>query len=500
MKHSIILLGSLVISDITKTIALPHPDSSTFHPTIKWANCSTNDPPRLQCGQMTVPIDYGKPQGGSMTLHMARLKSTSKGNAPLGSLLINLGGPGAPTAALVKDIAQGEKLFSDELIANYDIIGLDPRGVGESYPIKCDPNMWNERANLFPTTEEEYEKLLDHNKAFGESCAKLTGNLFNHLDTAHVVEDFELFRRAINNGGLNFFAFSYGSQIAIQYAEKYPENINRFVLDGVVDHTLPETATLIAEASTYEATLNEFFSWCNTSSDTPLQGQDVPALWDNVIRKAADSPIPAPACSAAGTCASDVTAQDILINAQFALAGPNITNTWPALAVALTQSAQGNATLLSNVIATTETYGGWAFLNIACQDWLHESSSVSDVVAKNRMSTALFPHTKGASESYYAQVHCLGWPAPTSNPQHMLEKKALKAPPMLLVNALHDPETSIMWATGVHKQFPKSVLLTRIGAGHTSYLGGSFEGETRKTEEKFLLTGELPAQGTMLDS
>jgi pimeloyl-ACP methyl ester carboxylesterase len=503
--HSILPLAMLIMSKLSKTMARPHEDRSTFHPAIVWGNCTANDPPRLQCGRMAVPVDHSKPMGESVTLRMARLKSTSNGTAPLGTLLINLGGPGAPTAEFIIGLAvQGERIFSDDLMANYDIVGLDPRGVGISNPVKCDPNIWNERVSLFPTTEKEYQNLVKHNKAVGESCAKLTGNLINHLDTAHVVEDFEMFRRAINNGknhGLNFLALSYGTQIAIQYAEKYPENIGRFVLDAVADHSLPETATLATASTTNEATLGQFFLWCNTASDSPLKGQEVAALFDTLVKKADESPIPAPACSSTGNhaCFSSVTGEDIILNALTLLAGPVTTTTWPMLAAALAEAAQGNATALSTRIITTETDGLYSFLAVACQDWLHESSSFSGMLENTRMLAATSPHTRGFSQNYFGLASCIGWPAPTSNPQHALEKRALKAPPMLLVNALYDPETSIVWATGVHAQLPKSVLLTRNGVGHTSYLA-RLDGETRDAEEAFLLRAKLPAQGAMLDS
>lgn len=256
---------------------------------------------------------------------------------------------------------------------------MDPRGVGLSTPIKCDPNLWNQRTSIFPTTEEEYDSLVAHNKALGESCAKLTGNLINHLDTVHVVEDFELFRRAINSGsneGLNFLGVSYGTQIGVQYAEKYPENINRFVLDGVLDHSLPETTTLTVESQTYEATLNQFFSWCNTTSDCALQGQDAASLFDNLVRKAIQSPIPAPGCSSTGdsACFFNVTDEDILANTQDFLASFNSTQGWsvlvgwPALALALAQTAQGNATLFSTRIATSDTFSSYPTLVIGYQD------------------------------------------------------------------------------------------------------------------------------------
>lgn len=84
-----------------------------------------------------------------------------------------------------------------------------------------------------------------------------------------------------------------------------------------------------------------------------------------------------------------------------------------------------------------------------------------------------------------------------TNPPHALEKKALSAPPMLIVSALHDPFTLVVWAEGIHGELPKSVLLLRNGSGHTSY---GFGGDTRAAEDAFFLTGKLPAPGTVLDS
>jgi hypothetical protein len=113
------------------------------------------------------------------------------------------------------------------------------------------------------------------------------------------------------------------------------------------------------------------------------------------------------------------------------------------------------------------------------------------------MTSVFAPHTKGQCQSHDYQVSCIGWPAPLTNPQKTPSKNLQNAPAMMLVNALFDPECSIAWATNVAAQVPKSVLVTRNGSGHTSYL---LQGETQKAMDKFLLTGILPAKGTIFDS
>ena len=151
----------------------------------------------------------------------------------------------------LKPLLKVHKNFGQTVLRNYDIVGLDPRGVGMSQPVKCDPRIFNERISSIPTTETGFQTLLDHNQALGESCAELTGPLINYLDTVSVAKDIELVRQAINNREkLNFFGRSYGSLIGQTYAELFPRNINRMAMDGVVDDRQSEKERLNEEATT----------------------------------------------------------------------------------------------------------------------------------------------------------------------------------------------------------------------------------------------------------
>jgi hypothetical protein len=69
--------------------------------------------------------------------------------------------------------------------------------------------------------------------------------------------------------------------------------------------------------------------------------------------------------------------------------------------------------------------------------------------------------------------------------------------PILTVNSIRDPSTSYTWAVGMLEEIKNNVLLTRDGDGHTSWgLGGA----TANAINHFLITTELPAPGTVLDS
>jgi pimeloyl-ACP methyl ester carboxylesterase len=82
---------------------------------------------RVDEGTITVPVDYGDPQGATIDLYVARHRATADPSA--GPMLANRGGPGADGATLALD-ATG--WFGREITDSFDVIGWDPRGTGRS--------------------------------------------------------------------------------------------------------------------------------------------------------------------------------------------------------------------------------------------------------------------------------------------------------------------------------------------------------------------------------
>ena len=147
--------------------------------------------------------------------------------------------------------------------AHFDIVGMDPRGVGASTRVRCDPAIWNQVVSWFPRDETSFAQLQEHYRAFGESCLRLTGPLLGHLDTTNVARDLESVRAALGEGKLNFLGLSYGSQLGAAYAELYPENIRVMALDGALDHAQEASSMLAAEAGAYEDAFGRFARWCS---------------------------------------------------------------------------------------------------------------------------------------------------------------------------------------------------------------------------------------------
>lgn len=211
----------------TSLSGLAAPTSQT-NALIKWSPCHPpTEGPRTYCGTIEVPLDYDEPHNNNISIGLVLVPST--GNSR-GSLHFNPGGPGEPATNLALGSSKAFDLNSDEiqkLLENYNLVFADPRGVGRSHPVKCDPEIANRQPKAAATDRESYDALTEWNKDFGDSCARLTDppGLINHLDTVNVAKDFELVRQALGDEKLNLVGLSYGTQIGYTYAEHYPDRV-----------------------------------------------------------------------------------------------------------------------------------------------------------------------------------------------------------------------------------------------------------------------------------
>ncbi|KAI0834863.1 alpha/beta-hydrolase [Hypoxylon sp. FL0890] len=493
----------LALATLSAAAPVPAPRTgsvkrATSKDSISWGPCSDQFSSNLTCATYTVPLDWSNPENETIELGLVRLEARDKSNR-IGNLFINPGGPGGQATSIVSELSPAG-ILDPQILDRFDIIGLDPRGVGLSTPVQCDPAAYNKRVTWFPKTQDQYNEMVAYNKALGESCRAKTGRLIDFVDTISAVKDHEAVRKALGGEKINLLGLSYGTQLFSQYAELFPDNIRSIVLDGNLQHSQGESSNLLIESTTYERTLKQFFSWCTnaTKEECPLSGQDVQAKYLSVLAKATASPIPAPGCDNK-TCRTDVTEEDV----RFTLQGTLIsTSSWPTLAQSLIEADAGNATLISqqNPLVTGDAYQDSYLLAgtaIACQDWTHASTSLADVLEKATLGANFSPLTRGACQSYKIQTSCIGWPAPLSNPPKPIKYTGKTT--ILQAQSTIDPSTSYAWGLGLHAELgdDKSVLLVRNGSGHTSYLR---DGETTAAINAYLLNLTLPEPGTVLNS
>ncbi|GAA4319848.1 alpha/beta hydrolase [Streptomyces venetus] len=199
-----------------------------------WKKCATKDYPALQCASLEVPLDHRKPQGQQITLALSRVPHTAR--TYQGPLLVNPGGPGGSGLGLAGFVASS---LPQEVAAQYDIIGFDPRGVGASKPaLDCRPGHFDPvRPDTVPTTPAVERANLARARSFTASCTKKYAHLLPYIDTISAVRDMDAIREALDADRLNYFGYSYGTYLGAVYARMFPERVRRLVLDSVVSPT-----------------------------------------------------------------------------------------------------------------------------------------------------------------------------------------------------------------------------------------------------------------------
>lgn len=492
--------GSLTPIEASPAVTQPQTGATATKTRLEWHRCSTALPAELECAQMQVPLDYAVPDGPAITLGMNRLKATDPASR-IGSLIFEPGGPGGAGTDYVRAQALGVEIFTPKLRKYFDIVGFDPRGVGTSTAVKCDPKLWNEILSLFPRDKAAYDAMVMQTTAFGQSCLKRTGPLLGHIDTLSVVRDLDAVRAALGDDKLNYLGLSYGTMVGAEYAEMFPTRIRVMALDGALDHSQSETTVHFVEAIANEQVFGRFAAWCAETKECALNGRDVLEEFDALVKQADEKPIPAPGCVKSGECRATVTGDDIRFNVQGKLLFKEPISQiglpgWPGLAKALAKAINGDASDLSSPMYQSESNGDFAETAIQCVDWPSETTAkYRGLQAMRLFDKAAAPHTQGATQSWLIQTRCRGWPVPVENAPRALTAKG--APPILLVNATHDPSTSMQWALEMTSQLPSSVLLIRDGDGHTTYLN-SGESQVRAAIDDYLVTGKTPPPNTVL--
>jgi hypothetical protein len=145
--------------------AAPHGGAGPPVPRLRWALCGDG----LECTTARVPLDYDRPSGATITLALALIRLPASGpGRRIGSIFLNPGGPGTSGVDAVRQ--GGRSLFSAQVRARFDLVGLDPRGIGASTPLRCFDTLDQALGVLppfrFPVTAAEERLWVDADRTF----------------------------------------------------------------------------------------------------------------------------------------------------------------------------------------------------------------------------------------------------------------------------------------------------------------------------------------------
>ena len=415
---------------------------------IAWATCPEDD--QVQCGTLKVPADWADPYGPATTLTIARRLATDPA-ARIGALLVNPGGPGGSAVAFTLN---APTFFSAELRKHFDIVGMDPRGVGRSSPVLCSQDLVDALPTPMIETEQAYADTVAFNRKLAADCARRTGTVFAHADTGSVVHDMDAVRAALGEDRVSFYGASYGTLIGELYAERYPQHLRAIALDSVLDHSAGLDDFLTQETDAAQDSFGQFVAWCARDARCVVRGQDIPRLWAGLVERARAGTLTDPYDPGHKLLLSD------LLSAAFtAFYDPQ----WYSFAYYL-RDATGPA---GRSARAPDDIVDHSFPAVFCADWNLPITGFADYQARLRALAARAPQMLASPLAISAVAGCLGWPAPAADPQRDLTAATA---PTLLVNARHDPATAYVWAQHVAAQLgPKATLITYEGWGHVVY-------------------------------
>jgi pimeloyl-ACP methyl ester carboxylesterase len=427
--------------------ATPAAPSGDLH----WEPC--DDVADAECAWLDVPIDPAQPDGPQLTLRIARLPVLDPSRS-LGSLLIIPGGPGVGITAAGGTFGVLRPLFHlDELRAIYDVVTYDPRGIGQSSPIRCAltplPDASTAALNGVMSAAE-FEELGRTNAAFAESCFTETGELMNHLSAKDAAGDIEQIRQALGqDDGLVAYAGSYGTLYATAYLEQYGDHVKALVIDGVVDHSLDLAPYGVRWVQSTEDALFRFGQWCAEDPSCALHGQDVAAVFETV---AAAHPEVRP-----------------MVRARLS-AGRTPDLGWPVIAEMLAALARGESLAAAPEPAASPVPPDPGLLSgelglfrgVLCADYGPQNNYAA-LATDNAALADEAPHFAWLY-SLELPGSCAGWPRAATNPPHRLQVGP--HPNVLVANGTHDPATPLVAAVAVWSQIPQARLLIADTDGH----------------------------------
>jgi pimeloyl-ACP methyl ester carboxylesterase len=432
--------------------------SSTTAPeagSLDWKPCDD-----AECAKLEVPVDYSKPDGKTLELALLR-RPAAKPAERIGAILVNPGGPGGSGVELASYLP-----FPDEITDRFDIVGFDPRGVGDSTPLDCHSHL-QEIYDADPTMEDAADRAhyIQVSQAFVDECKQKYADLLPHLGTVDVARDMDQIRAAMGDEKLNYLGYSYGTSIGEQYARLFPTRVRAMVIDGVVDPSETGLQAAAGQAEGFTSALNAFIASC----DTDGCGLDAPAsqVIDQVIAASEKAPIPAPGADRPATPGVVALGMGQAMY-QEAL--------WPSLGRALSEARDGDGTGLVNLAddylgrGPDGSYDGGfeIYFAVSCIDsqWPKDPDAI---LAEGKKVGQQFPRVGEALVNDY--LRCALWPTPPQ-PLKPVPTDLKGLPPIVVISTTHDPATPYQSGVDVAEQIPDARLLTNVGEGHTIYANG----------------------------
>ncbi len=428
-----------------------------------WSACGDG----FECATVTVPLDHDEPDGQTIDLALVRVPAPDLDDSGvIGSILVNPGGPGGSGV----DYVRSGFRFDPDTMDDHHLVGFDPRGVGASNPLDCNPEPADgPRPDYDPDDAEELAELDEAARALAERCQRLDGDLLPHLATASVVADLDLLRQAVGDEQLSYLGLSYGTLIGLRYAERHPERVGRMVLDGVVDPTTTLGGLLAQQARGFERVFAAVDEACGSTLECPDGG--LAATYDRVAaRLDTEGPI------------DGIGPTELAVGTLLSLYAEGL---WPRYAAALADADRGNVGGIRTLYGFYADAADEAAYNaVVCTDTPVPAGSDG----WDRLAAQLETQSPRFGAILANEVRaCAHWPVRSAETPEPVSPDGI--PPILVLSTTGDAATPVENAVNVAAALEGAGLVTVDETSHTAY-GRNFC--VRQIVADYVATGTVP--------
>lgn len=407
---------------------------------LDWSSCGGD----AECAELDVPVDYEQPDGETLTLSITRVSASGD---RIGALFVNPGGPGGTATDFAATLGYS---LPDEITESFDIVGVDPRGLGAS-AIDCGGDMTElYGVDYSIDSPEDTTELLAVSQEYIDGCEAAAGDLLAHLGTEDVARDIDAVRAAMGDEQLNYLGYSYGTAIGQQLADLFPDRVRAMIIDGVVDLGPTGVETAIDQAAGFEVALQSWADDCDADDSCPLAPDAMGAV-EELQAQVEQAPIAADP--------RELGPGDLSTGLALPLYSESM---WPDLSDAVADALDGDG---SSMVSLADDYLGVAdfdiYFAVNCLDFAWPDTP-EELLAAGAAAAAESPHFAEPIVNDY--VRCAMWPVEADPMQAVT---APGAPPILVVSTTNDPATPYEAGVRAAERLESGILLTYEGDGHT---------------------------------
>lgn len=467
-----------------------------------WAACPDDlvTPVPLECATVQVPLDYDEPGGRQIEVVISRLASTDPGKRE-GVLLLNPGGPGG--SGLAQPAEMANLGMPDSVLDRYDLIGMDPRGVGKSSPVTCGFTADQPYMGNIPPYAPDAEAVAEHAEVARQVAAQCaehdTDGRMQHMTTANTARDIDRIRELLGEEKLSFYGASYGSALGSAFATLFPDTSDRVIVDSNLGATSLDRDSHRRFGLGMEKRFPDFARWVAARHDTYELGRTPAQVRAGFLELAAQLD-KAPVAGVDGALFRAVGFGALYTEARFGITAQlwqGLTDSDESAVRARLRDLEDVQPEVGGLPAVTSARGAtskpspydnaWSsYLAVTCNDtdWPEDMATYQRDTAVDRKRYPLFG---GAGANI---TPCAFWHNDPVDPE--LEISDEGPGNVLVLQNLRDPATPHAGGVLARERFGDRARLVSVDAGEHGVYVYDDNACALNTTTRFLLTGELP--------